>query len=60
MTIRPLIANTDFAWFTFLAERAMREGGRIDEVNFWRPKSKAPIAKLAAGTPVFFRLKKPH
>lgn len=58
--MHPLIANTDEAWFRFLAERAGREGGRVDEVNFWRPKSSAPIAHLPPGAPVFFRLKKPH
>ena len=60
MPCQPLIANTDFAWFQFLAERAAREGGRVDEVNFWRARSSRPIARLAPGTPVFFRLKKPH
>jgi len=55
----PFIAVTDLAWFTFLRQRAASEGGRIDEVNFWQPKSQRPMVRLAAGTPVFFRLKSP-
>jgi len=58
--LHPFVANTDYAWFQFLRERAELAGGRLDEVNFWQPRSRRPIAHLAAGTPFFFRLKKPH
>lgn len=53
----PFIANTDRAWFDFLAARAI--DGRVDEVNFWLPKATAPMKQLSPGEPVFFRLKKP-
>lgn len=54
----PFIANTDKAWFDFLASRAI--GGRVDEVNFWQPKATSPMkGDLLPGEPVFFRLKKP-
>lgn len=54
----PFIANTDKAWFDFLAGRA--EGGRVDEVNFWSPTSRRPMKRMTAGEPVFFRLKHPY
>jgi len=28
----------------------------IHEANLWQPKAQRPMAKLAPGTPVFFRL----
>lgn len=51
------IANTDRAWFDFLADKAVR--GRVDEVNFWLPKATSPMRTMSPGQPVFFRLKKP-
>ncbi len=60
MTPFPFIALTDDSWFEFLAQRAQATDGRLDEVNFWQPKAQAPMARLAPGTPVFFRLKKPY
>ena len=57
--LQPFIALTDRAWFEFLSGRAKEEGGQLDEVNFWQPKAQQPMARLAPGTPVFFRLKKP-
>jgi putative restriction endonuclease len=51
------VANTDRAWFDFLAERAVE--GRLDEVNFWLPKATTPMREMVTGEPVFFRLKKP-
>jgi putative restriction endonuclease len=53
------IANTDRAWFDFLSKRAQTSGGCLDEVNFWQPSATHPMKKMNAGTPVFFRLKKP-
>ncbi|QDU65286.1 HNH endonuclease [Engelhardtia mirabilis] len=55
----PFIALTDRAWFNFLAGLARERNGPLDEVNFWQPLAKRPMAKLAPGTPVFFRLKSP-
>lgn len=54
----PFIANTDKAWFDFLAGRS--SGGRVDEVNFWSPQSTRPMKRMTPGEPVFFRLKQPH
>jgi hypothetical protein len=34
--LAPFIANTDRAWFDFLASKAI--SGVVDEVNFWLPK----------------------
>lgn len=48
---------TDKAWFDFLAARA--DGGYLDEVNFWSPRSTKPMKRMALGEPVFFRLKAP-
>lgn len=41
----PFIANTD---------------GRIDEANFWSPKSTRSIKQMEPGTPFFLRLKHPR
>lgn len=51
------VANTDRAWFDFLAGRA--QSSRLDEVNFWLPKATSPMREMHAGAPIFFRLKKP-
>jgi putative restriction endonuclease len=53
----PFIANTDRAWFDFLATKAV--DGRVDEVNFWLPKATTPMKEMSPGAPIFFRLKKP-
>lgn len=53
----PFIAVTDKKWFDFLSSRADR--GRLDEVNFWSPKSSRPMKHMTLGEPVFFRLKAP-
>jgi putative restriction endonuclease len=58
--MQPFIANTDDAWFEFLRARAAGGEGRLDEVNFWQPRSQRPVAKLAPGHPFFFRLKAPR
>jgi putative restriction endonuclease len=52
------IALTDKAWFDHLSVRA--EHGRIDEVNFWSPKSTRPMKMMVPGEPIFFRLKDPN
>lgn len=57
-TLEPWIANTDKAWFDFLASRAVE--GRVDEVNFWLPKATTPMKQMTPGETVFFRLKRPH
>lgn len=49
------IANTDFDWYSFLAGQQ-----DLDEVNFWQPSGSGRFARLAIGTPYFFKLKKPH
>lgn len=51
------IANTDRAWFDFLAARSANVP--LDEVNFWQPKATAPMRTMQVGEPIFFRLKKP-
>ena len=58
MAVQPFIALTDKAWFDYLSARG--EHGRIDEVNFWSPKSTRPMKTMVAGEPIFFRLKDPH
>ncbi len=50
------VANTDFDWFTFLRSLTPPP----DEVNFWRPGSRASFSALAPGEPFFFRLKAPR
>lgn len=59
-SVRGLIANTDFDWFTFLKERQP-----LEEVNFWQPSGgdadrPRTFKALQPGEPLFFRLKKPH
>ena len=62
-----LIAHTDPEWFDNLSRlaRAMSPEGsgllRLDEVNFWSPRSLKPInsRRFAVGEPVFFRLGAP-
>lgn len=57
MAIQPaLVAVTDQRWFEFLSSIAV--GGRLDEVNFWRPMGLG-FRALAPGEPFFFRLKHP-
>jgi putative restriction endonuclease len=58
MFVQPFIALTDKEWFDYLSSIA--EDGRVDEVNFWSPKSVRPMKHMEAGQPVFFRLKRPH
>jgi putative restriction endonuclease len=57
--VQPFIANTDWRWFQFLS-RQVRPGGAVHEANFWQPRAQRPMAQLAPGTPLFFRLKKPR
>jgi len=44
---------TDNQWYEFVSGRA------FDEVNFWQPSARAPFTNLPAGTPFFFKLKRP-
>jgi putative restriction endonuclease len=55
----PYIANTDWNWFQSFAQREPA-GEPIHEVNFWQPISQKPMAGIASGSPLFFRLKKPR
>ncbi len=57
-TVAPFIALTDQAWFDYLSSRA--DAGRVDEVNFWSPRSTRPMKRMTPGEPVFLRLKAPH
>lgn len=45
---------TDNRWFDFVSN------GNFNEVNFWQPSSRAPFSNLPAGTPFFFKLKRPN
>ena len=54
-----LISNTDRAWFDHLAGLARERGGRLDEVNFWRPKDQQSLQIIDPGAPFFLRLKRP-
>lgn len=51
--MRGYVATTDFDWFTHLRARQP-----LDEVNFWQPSAHG--FTQPAGTPFFFKLKKPH
>lgn len=48
------LAITDFAWFSFLRERGLRE------VNFWQPSGGRAFRAIPPGAPFFFKLKRPH
>jgi putative restriction endonuclease len=52
--MRGCIYNTDFDWYRYLAAQ------RPEEVNFWRPGGIAKFTGLAAGEPLFFKLKKEY
>lgn len=55
------VAHTHREWFDNLSRLARRDGGalRVDEVNFWSPKSPKPIKRFVPGEPIFFRLGAP-
>ncbi len=53
-----VVALTDQRWYEFL--RGLAAGGRLDEVNFWRPLAQTEFRSLVPGEPFFFRLKRPH
>lgn len=57
------IAHTHREWFDNLSRRAAQENRgwplRLDEVNFWSPKSASPIKRFSPGEPIFFRLGAP-
>ena len=52
-----VVALTDQRWYEFL--RGLAAGGRLDEVNFWRPLAQTEFRSLSPGEPFFFRLKHP-
>ena len=54
-----LVSNTDSQWFEYLSALASTRSGRLDEVNFWRPKSQQQLRIIEAGAPFFLRLKHP-
>jgi len=49
------IANTDYAWYTFLKGKP-----DLDEVNFWQPSGRGRFQAIPPGAPFFFKLKKPY
>ncbi|NBB82765.1 MAG: HNH endonuclease [Alphaproteobacteria bacterium] len=53
--MRLFVANTDNAWFDFLARHAP-----LDEVNFWRPGAPQAFRALQPGDVFVFRLKRPR
>jgi putative restriction endonuclease len=59
------IAHTHREWFDYLSTLAAAERSgagplRLDEVNFWSPRSPEPLRKnFAPGEPIFFRLGAP-
>ena len=52
-----VVALTDQRWYEFL--QGLAAGGRLDEVNFWRPLAQTGFRSLSPGEPFFFRLKHP-
>lgn len=55
--VNAVVALTDQRWFDYLSSVAI--GGRLDEVNFWRPLAQMEFRSLSPGEPFFFRLKHP-
>ncbi len=49
------LAITDFDCYAFLRAR-----GPFDEVNFWTPSGRQRFEVVEPGSPIFFKLKKPH
>jgi len=58
--MRGLVSLTDQAWFEHLSALARPHGGRLDEVNFWRPRGQKALRSIGPGAPFFLRLKQPH
>ncbi len=56
--LAPFIALTDWRWFEYLRDQV--PDGRVDEANFWSPRSTRPLKHFTPGEPVFLRLKKPR
>lgn len=53
------VANSDPEGWAFFRQRC--PDASIDEVNWWSPRATRPLAaSLTPGTPVFFRLTRPH
>jgi len=55
-----LVSLTDQRWFEHLAVLARASDGRLDEVNFWRPRSQSALHVIGPGAPFFLRLKSPY
>ena len=51
--MRFFVGVTDKSWFKFLAKQ------NVDEVNFWRPRSRANFRALQPGEPFLFKLHSP-
>jgi putative restriction endonuclease len=49
------VANTDYEWYRYLLGRP-----DIDEVNFWQPSGRSKFHAVPAGSPFFFKLKRPY
>lgn len=53
------VANSDPTGWEFF--RTACRDGAVDEVNWWSPRAMRPLAaSLVPGTPMFFRLTRPH
>src|SRR6266851_3606990 len=56
--LEPFVAHTHREWYDFLSTHA--SAGRLDEVNFWFPRSQRLPKQFRSGEPVFFRLGAPE
>ncbi len=59
MPVLGLVSITDRRWFDYLAGKAAATGGRLDEVNFWRPRNQNAVRAIGPGAPFFLRLAAP-
>jgi putative restriction endonuclease len=53
--VRGYVANTDYEWYRYLSAQ-----GELPEVNFWQPSGGRTFRAVEAGSPFFFKLKRPH
>ena len=53
--MKAYVGVTDAEWAAFLAERPVQ-----NEVNFWRPSSRAAFRVLDVGEPFFFKSRYPE
>src|SRR3990172_7140142 len=54
-TMRAWVGNTDWQWFSQLAQEQ-----RLEEVNFWQPGGRQRFGTLEPGELFLFRLKSPR